>query len=208
MKSRIILMLTALGLVLATGPAVAKPVQPTDPVVEVTAAFLDAEDGVAGNLTMRMDMARNGATEYFADGMAGSSPADLELRGFGEFLDQGLHVGLARLDPNECGEPPLYEGLLWLSFDRDGMLAAVMWHFDIAASYLAARKKGCSWLVNERYTIRSLSDGELLPGEAPLTVADGVVSGTFKLHRYDADGAEPHVDLARVPMQFGLVIDG
>ena len=35
--------------------------------------------------------------------------------------------------------------------------------------------------------------------KTPLTYEDGVVSGTFKLHLYDADAPEPHVDLGRRP---------
>jgi hypothetical protein len=63
-------------------------------------------------------------------------------------------------------------------------------------------------VVNERYTISSLADRELLDGEEPLTYTNGVVSGTFNLHLYDADADEPHVDLGRTQMQFGLTIDG
>lgn len=207
MRIRLIVIFMAMSLVLASSPAAAKPTKPpADPPVAATLTFADAADGLAGDLVMRAEMSRNGAAEYFADG-TGSSAADLELRGFDQYLDQGLHLGLARLDPNECGEPPLYEGVFWLSFDRDGVLTAVMWHFDVDASYLATRKKGCSWLINERYTIRSLSAAELQPGEAALSFADDTVSGTFKLHRYDADAAEPHVDLARSTLTFGLVLD-
>ncbi len=208
MRVRVIVMLMVASFVLAAAPAAGKPTRPPDPLVDAVLTFADAADGLAGDLTMRMETSRNGATEYFADGTGGSSPANLELRGFAGSLDQGLHLGLAVLDPNECGEPPLYEGVFWLSFDRTGELSAVTWHFDMDASYLAARKKGCSWLVNERLTIRSLSPQELLPGEPVLSFVDGAVSGTFKLHRYDADAAEPHVELSRAAMQFGLVIDG
>lgn len=208
MRVRPVFTFVAVSLVLATAPAVAKPTKPpADPPVAVALTFAaDGENGLAGDLMMRPEISRNGAIEYFADG-TGSSSANLELRGFEPF-QQGLHFGLIRLDPNECGQEPLYEGMFWLSFDRDGVLTSVMWHFDMDASFLAAHKKGCSWLVNERYTIRSLSNSELLPGETPLTFAAGMVSGTFSLHRYDADAAEPHVDLAREAMTFGLVLDG
>lgn len=211
MKRWTIVILVAMSLALATAPAVAapkpKPPPPPPELTEVTMTLVDGADGLAGVLQMEVEASRKGKIEYFAWGDGVSSSPDLVLRGFEDFLDQGLHPGLAILDPNFCELEPLYQGLFWLKFDRNGELSDVMWHFDMDASWTEGRK-GCGWVVNERYTIRSLADRELLDGEEPLTYTDGVVSGTFKLHLYDADAAEPHVDLGRTSMQFNLAISG
>lgn len=222
MKRWTVVIMAAMSLALATAPAMAKPKPPDPPplpeTAEVTMTLIEGADGLAGVLQMEFEASRNGkVVEYFARGDGESSSADLALQGFEEFLDQGLHPGLAILDPNDCGLEPLYEGIFWLKFDRifidddasvhDGELAAVVWHFDMDVSFNAGRR-GCSWVVNERYTISSVADRELLDGEEPLSYSDGVVSGTFELHLYDADAVEPHVDLGRTQMQFGLAIDG
>lgn len=211
MKRWTIVIMVATSLALATAPAAAKPKPPEPPppaeLAEVEMTLVDGADGLAGVLDMKVETSRGGIVEYLADGTGGSSPADLVLRGFEGFLDQGMYLGLAILAPNDCGDTPPYEGIFWLEFDRKGELAAVLWHFDMDASFNAGRI-GCSWVVNERYTIRSLADKELLEGEEPLAYNDGVVSGTFKLHLYDADAPEPHVDLGRTYMQFGLTING
>jgi hypothetical protein len=207
MKRLIVVLVVAMSLALVTAPASAKP-KPPEPaeMAAVTLTPVDASDGLAGELQMGVDASRKGDVAYFADGNDGSSAADLVLRGFDGVLAQGLHHGLAILDPNDCGEPPRYEGIFWLKIDKNGVLTDVMWHFDMDVSYTAGRK-GCAWRVNKRYTIRALSDRELLPGEEPLTYAGGVVSGTFNLHLYDADASEPHVNLGHTFMQFGLAID-
>jgi hypothetical protein len=213
MKRWTILIMVATSLALATAPAAAKKPDPPDPppppeLATVTLTLVDGADGLAGVLQMEVEASRNGKVEYFAWGDGESSPADLVLRGFEDYLDQGLHPGLAILEPNDCGDPAPYEGMFWLKFDRDGDLSDVMWHFDTDASWNMGRV-GCSWVVNERYTIRALEDRELQEGEAPLTYSDGVVSGTFNLHLYDADAPEPHLDLGRTFfMQFELAIDG
>lgn len=207
MKRWTILIMVATSLALATAPAAAKKPDPPAELAEVTMSLVDEADGLAGTLEMEVEASRKGEVQYFAWGDGVSSPPDLVLRGFEDFLDQGPHPGLARLDPNYCDLDPLYEGMFWLKFDRNGELSDVMWHFDMDASWTAGRK-GCGWVVNERYTISSLADRELLDAEEPLTYTNGVVSGTFKLHLYDADAAEPHVDLGRTHMQFELPIDG
>jgi len=210
MKRWTVVITVAMSLALATAPVAARPKPPEPPppaeLAEVTMSLVEGADGLAGMLQMEVETSRKGEVEYFAWGDGESSPPDLVLRGFEGFLDQGLHPGLALLDPNYCDLEPLYQGMFWLNFDRDKELSDVMWHFDMHTSWTEGRK-GCGWVVNERYTIRSLADRELLDGEEPLTYNNGVVSGTFKLHLYDADAAEPHVDLGRTQMQFGLAID-
>lgn len=208
MKRLKVVLMAAMSVALITAPAAAKP-KPPEPAVTtgVTLTLVDPSDGLDGELQMRVEASRKGDVAYFADGNDGSSAADLLLRGFDGVLTQGLHPGLAILDPNECDESPLYEGFFWLNFDRNGALAGVLWHFDMDVGYTADHR-GCQWRVNERYTIRALQDKELLDGEKSLTYEAGLVSGTFKLHLYDADAPEPHVDLERTFMKFGLAIDG
>ncbi len=205
----VVMVLLLVMALLAVGPAAAKPKPPQGSgLVPVSLSFVDGHDGLEAELTMRVEASRSGAVEYFADAREGSSPADMLLLGFDEHLAPGFHPGLALVDPAECGDPP-YEGMTWVSFGADGELEAVMWHFDMHVGRTAGqqgKKPTCSWDVYERYTIRSLAGNELLPGEDPLRFEGGTVSGTFKLHFYDADAPEPHVDLGRTFMQFRLSI--
>jgi len=206
MRRWTILIMVAMSLALATAPAAAKKPDPPDPppppeLAEVTMSLVEGADGLAGVLDMKVEESRGGVVEYLADGTGGSSPADLVLRFEGS---QEHHSGLATLEPNDCDLAPLYEGIFWLQRDRNGELAAVVWHFDMNVSWNMGRK-GCSWVVNERYTISSVDDRGL-PEEQQLTYTNGVVSGTFNLHLYDADADEPHVDLGRTYMEFELTL--
>jgi hypothetical protein len=211
MKRWTIVIMVAMSLALATAPAAAapkpKPPPPPPELATVTMSLDGEADGLAGVLDMEVEASRNGKKEYFAWGDGVSSPADLELRGFADFLYQGLHPGLAILEPNDCDLEPLYQGMFWLKFDRSGALTDVMWHFDMDVSWNMG-SVGCSWLVNERYTIRSLADRELPDGENSLNYKEGKVSGWFQLALYDADDDEPHDDLGSTYMEFNLEIDG
>lgn len=203
--------LLVIAALLVAAPAAARPKPPPEPEIEtVTFTFQDGHDGLQGSLDMRVEAARSGAVTYWADNRNGSDPADLELRGFADFMPQGLHTGMKAVEPDECpDDPEPYRALAWLSFDRNGDLDGFIWHFDMIVSRTEG-KKGCRVGVEERYNIRALGDRELVGDEQPLRFDGdtGVVSGTFNLHFYDADAPEPHVELARTHMEFKVTRSG
>lgn len=207
---RLITIITALvvGMLAVTGTADARP-KPTPKLASVTLSFVDGADGLDGTLVMRVDGAPPGTVTYTGDGIDGTSRPDLAVRGFDSTLTQGLHTGMKAVSPDECpSEPEPYRALAWISFDRSGSIDGFIWHFDMVVSRAEA-KKGCTVRVEERLTIRALEDRELLPGEEPLMFdpRTGELSGSFNLHWYDADAANPHVQLARTAMRFTITID-